>query len=366
LSFKHVISLLHDGSLLGGCIAGAAVTLIRQHPGTTTSEPLLKGKPMKTWVRTLRWLLVLVLFYFSLDTLVSYSRYADATRTWLWFSFLAALLIPSLISVAISSARLRRRRSRAEPSGRTQQAMPARSILPNQTIERLRGLAILLVYEADYLQRDGHGIDRSHIFIGLKAGDRKRLAWLALTDASEDVRAVGGQLAQLILGTVHFKSSDLLVGLSTDEAAELKWRAEMDGRRVPSVEEVLIGQVYQARRTLGALSWEDAVWIAIPATNPGQPIWVPARGGRFWPGALAMTDRVIYHPSPEEERALERILRDSALVVHLHNHPAPGLCRPSQADLRFARDFIARHKCRHKARFFVVTSNDEHEYTKEM
>jgi hypothetical protein len=240
-------------------------------------------------------------------------------------------------------------------------------MLPEQRrhIEELRDSLELLQHDSTTLYRYGQLANSSKLFKSLSRTDQIRLIAVALLARDQAVVDVAKHLmAQM--DPALTTADEALSALSPGDLGEVR-AIFLPGtmREKTSEEEARIRrELNRSVQHFRSLRLEAARWVLIGATEQEHTICIDASGGSLSPSpaGLKLVREVVYNPGDTERSRLFALMRRSAWIVHVHNHPQ-GFCLPSVDDSKFVIYWKSqRPELQVKMRFFIVAGYDLAEY----
>jgi hypothetical protein len=157
-----------------------------------------------------------------------------------------------------------------------------------------------------------------------------------------------------------------------EEIEQLQLQLKQEKQELSSGEMQRIADVLSiACDRIGSLSYEEAFWVLIPMDPDEAVTWIQASGkGEQDYTHVRLPNEVEYAPDSDEVHRLLSLMRSSAWVLHIHNHPqSPEETEcygASAGDAGFLKHWKhLRPELTAKMKFFVVSQNTAFEYTGE-
>ncbi len=217
---------------------------------------------------------------------------------------------------------------------------------------------------------------RSKIFFNnLSNDDQKRLLYWALIEGDKDIKIVAKYFMQQLDPTPK-DEKELLVQMKPSDRDEIeaissqfdKYQANTELLKVSKTKIVEI--LTEACEKIGFQGVEEAFWVLIPSDFERNPVWLRAKGiaSNNISKYIGLPDRVYYEPEKEEQYKLLSMMRESSLVLHIHNHPTTQdtIYGSSANDHHFAKHWkYLRKELSSKMHFFIIQQKTAFEYREE-
>lgn len=240
--------------------------------------------------------------------------------------------------------------------------------------DELRDLVCHFKKAAESLYRYGNAGSSKTLFNRLNDNDQKRLLYWALKEGDTDIKNVAKHFMQQ-LNPAPKDIEELLAQMDVDDRDEI----EKISSQLESYHEIVglsdenkqrITEILtEACDKIGSIETEDAFWVLIPSDHSKNIIWSQARGKAHHVSSyIRLPNQVNYEPEKEEKYELLNAMRESSMVLHIHNHPkSPDSAYFSEAsknDCGFAAYWKSlRSDLTSKIKFFIVQEDTAFEYS---
>jgi hypothetical protein len=241
--------------------------------------------------------------------------------------------------------------------------------------DELRDKIYLFKNGVESLYRYGDPGNSKIFFNTLSNDDQKRLLYWALIESDEDIKIIAKYFMQQ-LNPAPKDEKELLAQMKPSDRGEIeailsqfdKYQVDTELLEVSKkkIDEILA----EACGKIGFVDIEEAFWVLIPSDLSQKATWLRAKGiaGNNISSYIGLPNCVYYEPEKREQYKLLSMMRESLLILHIHNHPTTPdtIYGASTNDRNFAKHWkYLRKELITKMYFFIIQQKTAFEYREE-
>jgi hypothetical protein len=222
--------------------------------------------------------------------------------------------------------------------------------------------------EAEFVYRYGGFATLDKTFLKLENTDKLLLLYIALTEGDEDIKHVANELK--LLSRVTFSNINELRTKLVEEDIEMwlatkaKIKSLFDEQDIEKYNSRISEELKKACDEIGYLAVENALWVLIPSDLSEDAIWYDATEHLLGNYKVSFPDSVNSNLSEDETNELIELMKNAALVLHIHNHPPMNQLLPSVGDRSFSATWKYKDPLFNTGmlKFFIVQEHVALEY----
>lgn len=241
--------------------------------------------------------------------------------------------------------------------------------------DELRDKISLFKKGAESFYRYGDPGSSKTFFNKLSKDDKIRFLYWAFTEGDKDINNVAHYFMEQLNPTLK-DVSELLAIMKPSDRNEIETifsqveKYQVDTELLEIDKEKVIDILTKACEKIGSINVEEAFWVLIPSDASKDTMWLQARGlaDVVISSYIRLPDKVCYDPKKEEKYSLLRMMRESSLILHIHNHPKTpnAIYGASRNDRSFAKHWkYIRKELTSKMHFFIIHGRTAFEYREE-
>ncbi|MHA1676974.1 MAG: hypothetical protein ACTSU6_07335 [Candidatus Njordarchaeales archaeon] len=177
-----------------------------------------------------------------------------------------------------------------------------------------------------------YGIPGSTVdfFKSLTLRDKKRFVCVGLIEKDPEIKKLLNFLVRKYF-PIRLDLKHILDSLREDDREEIELLIKNKSINQEAFSEYNLKRIKielaKACKKIGYEKVEKAYWILLPEKQE-EALWIKATN-------IETPLAVVFNPPNEIKWALIFLMRQALRILHVHNHPEPGVCAPSSQDIWF-------------------------------